>query len=418
MFISAIGISHKTAPLDERERLAFSANELPSALNFVREKLGAGVILTTCNRTELYLTPKENDGEAQPLLELLATAKGVSTCPDPSLFYVLRQEEAIRHLYRVTAGVDSMVLGEDQIVGQVRDALASANKARALNSVLSRLFHCALRVGKRARTETEIGRCGVSVSSTAVELAESVLGDLSQRTVLVISAGESGKLTVDHLLERGVSQILVTNRTYERARVLAARLGGQAVPFRQLPQALANTDIVISSTGAEGFVVGPDDVQHALSGRNGRPLLFVDIAVPRDIDPRVRTLPGVHLFDIDDLRGMGQPDGQDCEREVEKVEAIVKDETESFLAWGRSLDVVPVITSLRQRAEEIRQGELEKTLRRLRGLSEEDRGRLDAMTAAIVKKLLHEPITRVRAEPDGQQYSEPLIELFGLIPGE
>jgi glutamyl-tRNA reductase len=414
MFISAIGISHKTAPLEEREQLAFSASELPFALNFVREKLGAGAILSTCNRTELYLTPEENDGEAQPLADLLAAAKGTSARLDLSLFYVLRQEEAVRHLFRVTAGIDSMILGEDQILGQVRDALAAANQAGALNSVLSRLFHCALRVGKRARTETEIGRYGVSVSSTAVELAERVFGQLSRCTVLVISAGESGKLAVNHLVERGVSQVLVTNRTYERARLLATRLGGQAVPFRQLPQALAAADIVISSTGAERFVVGPEEVQPALSARNGRPLLFVDIAVPRDIDPQVGALPGVHLFDIDDLRGMGQPDGQDCQREVEKVEAIVGEEAESFMAWWRSLDVVPLITGLHQRAEEIRRAELEKTLRRLPNLSEEERGRIEAMTAAIVKKLLHAPITRLRAEPDGRRFSEPLRELFGL----
>ncbi len=414
MFVLAIGISYRTAPLEERERLAFSAAELSAALALVRQRLGAGVILTTCNRTELYLTPEKDDGPAQPVVELLAAARGVAAPPDLSPFYVLRQEEAVRHLYRVAAGIDSMVLGEAQILGQVRDALAAAVEADSLNAVLSRLFHTAIRVGKRVRSETEIGRCKASVGSTAVTLARKILGQLDGCTVLVISAGEAGKLTVKGLAESGVSRILVINRTYQRARSLAAKLGGEPVPFAELVQALAAADIVISSTGAKRFVVGPREVEAALAGRQGRPLLFVDIAVPRDIDPSVRSLPGVHLFDIDDLQEMGRPDSQEHQRAVDKVEALIEEEVRRFMAWWRSLDIVPVISGLRQQAEAIRRAELDRTLRRLPKLSDGERERIEAMTAAIVKKLLHQPITRLREEPDGQRYSEPLRELFGL----
>ncbi len=414
--IVCVGLSHLTAPVEEREKLAFAAEELPGALAGIGPRLGGAVLLSTCNRTELYAAlPTAAPGEE--LIGLLTAHKGTQI--DPTRFYVRRHQEAVRHLFRVAAGIDSMVLGESQILGQVRDAMSAATEAHTLNGALSRLFHAAITVGKRARSQTGIGRYAVSVSSAAVALARRTLGDLSGRTVLVISAGSTGKLAAKSLAQSGGSRILVANRTHERADELAAAIGpgAQGVPFSRLGEALAEADIVISGTAAEGFVLGPVEVKPAMASRNGRSLLLVDIAVPRDIDPAVAAIPNVHLFDIDDLEQVSRDGLRGRRREVRHVEAIVEEETAAFLDWWRSLDVVPVIAALRQRAEAIRLRELARALRRLPDLDEDDRRRIEAMTAAIVKKMLDRPIARLKDGADAALYMEALQDLFGLPAG-
>lgn len=411
--VLAVGISHKVAPVAVRERLAFTAAELPSALSHLRESIGAAVLLSTCNRTELYTAGADDSTSPETIIAQLAKCKGTEP-PVGVNFYLLREQEAVRHLYRVAAGVDSMVLGEAQILGQVREALGVAQRAGTVDPLLSRLFRTAISVGRRARSETGISRYAVSVSSTAVALARRVLGDLAGCTVLVVSAGESGKLAAKSLVGSGASRVLVTNRTYQRACELAARLEGEAVPFEGLPGALAMADIVISATGAEAFVLGVEEVGAAIAARNGRPLLLIDIAVPRDVDPRVRELAGVHLYDIDDLQGVSHANLRQRAREVHKVEAIVEEEVERFGAWWRSLEVVPTIVALRQRAEAIRREEVERTLRRLTHLSPRDQGRVEAMAMAIVNKLLHRPIARLKEREAGQRYTEAVRSLFDL----
>lgn len=414
MVILAVGVNHRTAPVEEREKLAFSPAELPSALQRLRRELGPAAILSTCNRSEVYASAPDEPGQPQRLIELMAACKGLRRPPDASRFYVLHQEEAVRHLHRVACGVDSMVLGEAQILGQVREAMAAAHAAGSLDGVLSRLFHTAIAVGKRARSQTRIGRYALSVSATAVALAKKTFGSLRQRTVLVISAGATGKLAARSLAQSGASRILVTNRTYARAAELAQRLGGEAVPFDRLPQALADSDIVISATGADTFVLGPDLVRSALASGNSRSLLLIDIAVPRDVDPSVRQLPNVHLFDIDDLQAVSEANLRGRQREIARVEAIIDEEVQRFMEWWRSLDVVPVIAALWERAEAIRRRELDKALRRLGSLSPDERERIEAMTAAIVKKMLHQPIARLKDGSDRRRYLEALQELFDL----
>mgnify|MGYP005847778221 CR=1 FL=1 len=364
------GISHKTAPVGVRERLAFSSDELPEALSRLHCELGKGVILSTCNRTELYLDAPGGCDMRTEALAFLARARGL---PEPP---------------PVEAGCN--------------------------DPYLSRLFHSAIRVGRRARAETSIGRNVVSVSSLAVRLAKKTLGDLASLSVLVISAGEAGKLAASALRDNGASRILVTSRTLERARRLADDLGGQALPFARLPSALAECDIVISSTGAPSFLIKPEAVKEAMARRDGRSLLFIDIAVPRDVHPSVREIDGVHLYDIDDLQAAAEANLRSRLKEVAKVEALVEEEAKRFSDWARSLRALPTVAAIRKQAEAVRQAELARTFARLPGLSDEERARIEALSTAIVKKLLHRPIARLKAKEYGHLYVQAARELFGI----
>lgn len=419
--VTCVGLNHNTSPVEERERLAFTLAELPDALQTLSSSLGGGVvIISTCNRTELYTTVEE--GEGSDLVARLNALKDADVASEH--FYVLHHKAAIEHLYRVAAGIDSMVLGESQILGQVREAMSVATEASTLNGVLSHVFHTAMAVGKRARHETQIGRHAVSVSSAAVMLARKSLGDLENKTVLVISAGSMGKLAAKALAQqtrsrsdgRPSGRILVANRTIERAADLAEQLGSNAEAFdlAHLRDALAVSDIVISGTSAEEFILGPDDVRPMMTDRSDRELLFIDIAVPRDIDPAVLEVPGVHLWDIDDIEAVTEEGWNGRQAEVSKVEAIVEEHVAEYEGWWQSLDVVPVITALVERAESIRVAELERTLKTIPALDSESRERIEAMTAAIVKKLLDRPIARLKDGADKGLYMEALEDLFDV----
>jgi glutamyl-tRNA reductase len=408
MHITLIGISHKTAPVAVRERFTFSAEELPEALPRFG---GAAVLLSTCNRTEVYLTA-HHPIAAGSVIALLRELKGGADVPDDA-FYHLADNDAARHLFRVAAGIESMVLGEAEILGQVRVAFAAATAANTHNAVLSQLFHAAIRVGRRARSQTQIGRHAVSVSSTAVALAKRTLGELSSRTVLVVSAGEAGKLAARNLTKHGASRLLVTSRNRDRARELAADLGGEPVAFDRLGAAMAEADIVISSSAAPDFLIGTREVRQALASRNGRPLLLIDIAVPRDIDPAVRGLPQVHLYDIDDLHAVVEENLNSRQREVASVERIIDEGLARLTVWLRARGVVPTVAALRERADTVREAELARTLRRLPDLTAKERTAVEAMANALIKKLLHDPIDRLKG-PDGERYVGTLRELFAL----
>jgi glutamyl-tRNA reductase len=408
MHITLVGISHRTAPVAVRERFAFGAEELAAALPRFG---GPAALLSTCNRTEVYLAV-HHPITAASVIALLGELRGGVEAPDGA-FYHLSDLDAARHLFRVAAGVESMVLGESEILGQVRSAFSAATSAHTHNAVLSELFHGAIRVGRRARSETEIGRHAVSVSSTAVALARRTLGDLSSKTVLVVSAGEAGKLAARSLAEHGASRLLVTSRTEGRARDLAEQLGGEPVAFARLVPAMAEADIVISSSAAPDFLIGRNEVGEAVARRNGRPLLLIDIAVPRDVDPAVRDFPQVHLYDIDDLQTLVEHGRNAREREVAKVESIIEEALARFAKWLRARGVVPTVAALRERAEAVRRGELERTLRRLQEATPEQRASVEAMARALVKKLLHDPIGRLKGE-DGERYVAAARELFGL----
>ena len=412
--VTCVGLNHNTSPVEERERLAFTSAELPEALAALGSSLTGVAILSTCNRTELYTAVPKGQGAA--LVDKLNVLK--DTAVSSEHFYVLQHEEAVRHLYRVAAGIDSMVLGESQILGQVREAMSAATDAGTLNGVLSHVFHTAMAVGKRARHETDIGKHAISVGSAAVALTRKSLGELGNKTILVISAGSMGKLAAKALVQQTGSRILVANRTRERAADLAEQLGPDAEAFdlEHLRDALAVSDIVISGTSADDFILGLDDVRAVMAGRADRGLLFIDIAVPRDIDPAVREAPGVHLCDIDDIEAVTSEGWNGRQAEVSKVESIIDEQIDAFGDWWESLDVVPVISALVERAEAIRLAELERTLKAIPGLDDESRERIEAMTEAIVKKMLDRPIARLKDGADKGLYMEALEDLFDLQP--
>lgn len=412
--VTCVGLNHITSPVEERELLAFTAQEARDAVLALKERGSSVAILSTCNRTELYTTAPS--GAGSDLTDTLNNLKHEAI--DRDHFYVLQHTQAVEHLYRVSAGIDSMVLGESQILGQVREAMSIATEAGALNGTLSHTFHSAIAVGKRARTETNIGRHAVSVSSAAVGLARRSLGDLENKTVLVISAGSMGKLAAKALAQQSGSRILVANRTRERAEDLASQLGPdtEAFDLDHLKDALYVSDIVISGTSSEDFILGPEDIAPVMEARGGRDLLFIDIAVPRDINPAVTTIPGVHLCDIDDIEAMTNEGWTGRQAEVSRVEAIVAESVANFELWWDSLDVVPVISALRERADAIRRAEIERTLARLGNVSAQDRKHIEAMTEAIVKKMLDSPIARLKDGADKGLYMEALEDLFDLHP--
>ncbi len=408
--LALAGISHRTSPVEERERLAFAPHELGPALQHLKARLGAAVVLSTCNRTELYTHLRE-EGEASSLVRILMELKGVELAP--AAFYVLRQEEAVQHLFRVAAGLDSLAVGEEQILGQVREALALAAEARSVDGVLSRLFHRALATGRRVRRETALGRWASSVSRLAVTVAARLVDDLGRATALVVSAGAMGKLTARALRGLGAGRVLVTSRTYERALALARALGAEAVPMHRLTWALAQADVVVTATGAPSFVLDRPTVEEAMAHRPQRPLVIVDIAVPRDVDPQVAQVPLVRLLDIDDLGDVIPEEGRSL-KALAQAEAIVQEEVEQFWAWYRTLDVTPLIARLRQQAEEVKRRELERTLRRMPHLSPQDRRRVEAMATAITNKLLHHPIVCLKRRADAATYKEVVADLFAL----
>jgi glutamyl-tRNA reductase len=414
----AIGASHKTATLALRERLSLPEGRAASLVGeLVRtpEVLEA-VAISTCNRTELYLVAADPvDAESQAL-SALARQAGIRPTELLGNLYSLRGTDAVRHLFSVAGGLDSMILGESEIQGQVRRAYELALVEGTTGAITNRLFRDALAAGKRARTETGIARSRVSVSSIAVELAEQSLGDLGSRRVLVIGAGENGEVTARALADRGVHSIFVANRRYDRAIGLAARFGGEAVRFDELPDLLAEADIVVSCTASPHQIVGREELALVVQQRAGRPLLMMDIAVPRDIDPGVRGLPGITLYDMDDLQHAVARNMSGREAEAAKARQLIEQEVERFSQWLGSLEVVPTISALRELGDRIVEQVLRENSERWDSLSESDRLRLDVMARAIVSRLLHEPTLRLK-DFEGDRayvYVDALRELFAL----
>jgi len=410
MHISVTGISHHTAPVSVRERFALRPEDLGPALGRLREFLGGVSILSTCNRTEVYAAGPTTAARDQ-VVAALAAARAVPALGGAT-FYHYSGPDAARHLFRVAAGVDSLVLGESEILGQVRRAFAAATAAASSNAVLARLFHAAIRAGRRARDETRIGDHGLSVSAAAVALSRSVLGDLRGKTVLVIGAGEAGRLAATAIVQAGAGRLLTTTRTAERAEEVARAIGGVAVPFSELMSAMREADIILSSTSAPGFVVSRNDVAAAMAARPDRRLVLVDIAVPRDIEPGAADVPGVSLYDMDAVQSVVEANLAARQGEVAAVEAIVEEELGRFQAWSRSLSVTPTIAAIQRQAEQARQAEIARTLGRLDHLQESDRRRIEAMSKALVKRILHGPVGQLRN--GGQRHVGAARDLFGL----
>jgi glutamyl-tRNA reductase len=404
MRIVLVGVSHHRAPVELRERAALGRDQAAQLAGVLKGKSGEAVCLSTCNRTELYLADESGeDAERRAEAALLALESELG----PAL-YRLGDEAAALHLFRVAAGLDSMVPGEGEILGQVRAAF----DAGAPGPVLGRLFRQALHAGRKARVETAIGESPASVSSAAAALAEQVFGDLRGRKVLVVGAGKIGDLAARNLLSRGADIAWIANRTVDRAAPLAARFGGEVLPLERVEEQLASADVVISSTSATGWVLERSQVERVVPARRGRPLFLIDLAVPRDLDPSIHELEGCYLYDIDDLQAVVAETLAGRRREAERAEAIVAGEAERFREWQASLDVVPAIASLRARAEEIRAAELRRAK-----LSESERRAAESVTAAVLNKLLHLPTVRMKeaaAAADGVIYADAVRHLFGL----
>lgn len=416
-----VGLNHRTAPLAVRERLSVTKAQLPEALKIMKDHTVLGVILCTCNRSEFYTLEPTNGTSPltqwgigdEIIKEFLVDYFHISLVDVERYIYVYRQEQCIHHLFRVTSGLDSMILGEGQILGQVRDAFAAA-QVNTLQKPLSHLFHQALRVGKKVRRETGISRNALSISRACVELAKGLLGDLRQLRVMVIGTGEAGKLVATALNLSGVKEIVVTNRTYERALELARELSGKAIPFPDMPDFLRYTDIVICATGSPGYVLEASMVSGTMAARPERPLFLIDIAVPRDIDPFAREVRNVFLYDVDDLEIVSESNRREKEQEARWAEEIVNRETQRFLAWFRTLEALPTVIALRQRAEEIREKELNRALKRLKHkLTPEEQESLEAMTRAITKKFLHHPTVYLK-EQSSTQRTRLIREIFNL----
>jgi glutamyl-tRNA reductase len=394
--IVVVGVSHRTAPLEVRESLAFNADRIPEALARLRGEVGLAeaMILSTCNRVEVY------GRSTDPLVSSTVVAffgsfHGRPAAEIEAYLYLVEGEEAVRHAFRVAASLDSMVLGEPQILGQVKDAYEIAEHAGSLGSVLNALRNRSLAAAKRARTETGIGQNAVSVSYVAVELARKIFGELREKNVLLVGAGKMSELAARHLVRNGARATVLGGRTFARAEELAAALGGRASPLESLRDELARAEIVISGTGAPGIVIRREDVEAVRSGRQ-RPLFLIDIAVPRDIDPAVGKLSGVFLYDMDDLKSVAEANLRERRKEASAAEAIVDEEVREFLGWHKSLEVVPLLVELRRRGDEIRRAELEKARKRLGPLTPDQEEALEAATTAIVNKLLHAPTVHLK----------------------
>jgi glutamyl-tRNA reductase len=397
--IAVVGVSHRTAPLEVREGLAVPRERVPEVLQRVREECGAGeaMLLSTCNRVEIYASVEEEG------LPALSAFLGSLNGQDPARLLphvaLVAGSEAVRHAFRVAASLESMVIGEPQILGQVKEAYDLAEKAGSLGSTLNALRNRSLAAAKRARTQTGIGRNAVSVSHVAVELARKIFGELRDKNVLLVGAGKMSELAARQLVRGGARATVLGGRTLDKAEALAAALGGSALPLSDLRAELAKADIVISGTGAPGLVITREDVEDARrrrSGRHQRPLFLIDIAVPRDIETTVRKISGVFLYDLDDLRSVAEANLRERMKEAAAAEALVDREVREFLDWQRSLDVVPLLVELRQRGDEIRRTEIEKARRRLGPLSAEQEAAIDAITAGIVNKLLHAPTVHLK----------------------
>lgn len=423
MNLIIVGLNHKTSPIEIREKLSFPSQTIGEPLKKLTNHFGLneGVILSTCNRVEVLAITNDMEKGVWQIKRFLSDYHAIPLEKLDEHLYVHLGEDAVKHLFRVGAGLDSMVMGEPQILGQVKDSYGYAVQFNTAGVIVNKLYHKAFQVAKRIRSETKIGESAVSISFAAIELARKIFGDLSGKSCMLIGAGEMAELAAKHLLTNGIREILVANRTYEKAVEMVKGFGGTAIMFREFPHYLKNVDIVIASTGAPNFIIRPDQIHEVMRERKQKPMFFIDISVPRNIDPLVNNVDNCYVYDVDDLQGVVVANLQERAKEAEAAEKIVEEEIEKFYRWIKSLDVVPTIISLRQTCDQIRKAEMQKGLASLNHLSEKDRKVLDAMTSAIVNKILHHPVTHLKKEAnkvEGDLYIDTIRKLFDLTIDE
>ena len=412
--VVVVGLNHNTAPVEVRESLSWNADQLPSLLSDLTDCGIPSIPLSTCNRSEFYFLETDAGDGPKRLYELLTRRFGGTETDLASYLYIHRNYGAVLHLFRVASGLDSMILGEEQIIGQVRQAYYLAGKLGAVPGLLARLFQQSSRVGRRVRRESGIGANALSVSRACVDMARSVVGDLSDSSVLVVGAGEAGQTAAEALSIAGARNITVTNRTHSRAVELADTLSGRAVAFDRLPEVLERSDIVIGCTSSPAYVLEAGLIQRTMAIRPERPMFLIDIAVPRDFDPAAAAVSNVILRNIDDLDGLSRVSKEQLGRQTASAEALAVEEADAFDRWRCGLASLPTVIGLRQHADDVRHRELQRTVKRLGNkLSEEELASLESMTRAIVNKLLHSPTVYLKGQtpPAGRQAAE---EIFGL----
>lgn len=419
MSLIVVGLNHRSTPVDVLERAAVTREELPEALRNLskREHVAEVVLLSTCNRTEVYARATKFHPGIQEVSEFLAEQAAVATDALADSLYTFHDDAAVTHLFGVASGIDSMILGEGEILSQVKAAWQVAEDEGTVRQQLGAAFRQAVEVGKRARTETEIARGVTSISSAAVLLATERLGSLAEKTVLVLGAGKMGEGMAGALSASGVGDVVVANRGFERATALAERVGGRAVTLDDVGEAIAQADVLLASTGSGELMISRADIEDVMGRRPGRPLLVVDVAVPRDVDPTADTIPAVTVLDIDDLKAFVEASMDSRRREVERVREIIHEEVGRHQSEASAREVAPLVTALRERGEEVRAAELERFAARLEGLDPEARAAVEALTRGIVNKLLHEPTVRVKelaGQADGETLADVLAALFDL----
>ena len=419
MSLVVVGLNHRTVPVELLERMAVAPSALPKALHTLGqgENLAEVVLLSTCNRTEVYARYTNFHPAVQDAHDFLTDQSAIDPDEITDHLYTYHDDAAVAHLFGVAAGVDSMIVGEAEILGQVREAWLAAERERTTGQLVSRAFRQAIEVGKRSRTETAIGRNPASISSAAVAVAGERLGSLEGRRVLVLGAGEVGEGLAVALAGAGVDEVVVANRTPEHAVALARRVGGRAIRLDEVPEELERADVLLASTAADSVLLERSDFENVMERRGGRALLVVDVAVPRDVDPGVAQVFGVTLLDIDDLKAFAEQSLQQRRQEIGKVREIITAELDRFRVEHSAREVAPLVAALRDRAESVRTAELERFRRRLDGLDPAAREAVEGLTRGIVNKLLHEPTVRVKdvaGTPRGDLYADALVELFDL----
>ena len=422
MNIVVVGLSHKTAAVEIREKIAFSPTQMEKPLEMLvaLDGITEGVIVSTCNRVEVYVTTRDIAGGIARVKRFLADYHDFPLDTLDHHLYSLHGEDAIRHVFRVASSLDSMVVGEPQILGQIKTSYGYAAEYRSSGIILNRFLHKAFSVAKRVRTETKIASSAVSVAFAAVELARKIFSDLGDKTVMLIGAGEMCELAAKHFLNNGVRGLMVTNRTFERAEKLAEEFDGKAVRFDDLFEQLHKADIILSSTGAPHTIIGARDLDEVMRRRRQKPMFFIDIAIPRDIDPAVNDVENVYLYTVDDLQEVVSANLQQRNEEAKKAEEIVNQEIGQFFKWLSSLEVTPTIVALRSRFDEVRRAELEKTLANWKDIPPDGQKKLEALTNAIMNKLLHPPTALLKKAGQGGRtdlYVDALRTIFELEIG-
>lgn len=400
--IVLIGMNHKTASVELRECIAFSEEEIATTLEALHRHPAIREVLlfSTCNRVEVLLVSDNRYEAVETVKRLISEYKTVAIDSFEEALYIHIADEAVRHIFRVVSSLDSMMVGEAQILGQIKQAYRTASEKKTSGVILNRLLHRAFFVAKRIRTETGIGDHAVSISYAAIELGRKIFGTLGEKKVLLIGAGEMAELAMEHLIRNSVGKIFISNRTFERGIELSKRFNGQAIRFEEIENCLQYVDIIISSTGSPDFIITRDQVKKVIRRRRNCPIFFIDIAVPRDIDPKINRLTNTYLYDIDDLKGVIEENVEDRNREAIKGERIVDENVIQFRQWYKNLDVVSTIVALRDKLDDIAVSETEKTLQSLSNLADTDREAIRRMTNAFIKKILHDPILFLKSHTE------------------